>query len=213
MFDFTLDDQNAKDSYIVDVHINDNGTYSILFASGREEVFPFSIHNFQVELYRMEHQYEEYGRDYLEKVTPNHEIISAMLLGMLLAVDISYFKHMLEEGFSFTGVWCLAYGMYVILRNGIPQIKKRKLYMEAKEKLALIQMYLENKEQFKVRVSNPFNGELEDWYLVDLASIDQFKNRSALQDYMNELSPSKKEEEGKKLSLQFQSYVKGEIEC
>ena len=57
MFDFTLREDD-KDTYIVDVYMNDNGTYTVVFASGREETFEFSIHNFQVELYRMEDQFE-----------------------------------------------------------------------------------------------------------------------------------------------------------
>ena len=56
MFDLTLKEEE-KDSYIVDVVMNDDGTYTVSFASGRKETYPFNIHNFQVELYRMEEQF------------------------------------------------------------------------------------------------------------------------------------------------------------
>ena len=132
MFDLTLKEED-KDSYIVDVVMNGDGTYTVSFASGREETFDFNIHNFQVELYRMEEQFSNYSKDYLDRVYPNGSI-RASILGMLLIVDIMAFKKMLDDGFTFSGVWCLIYGMYVLLSRGIPQIKQRKLFVEAKKK-------------------------------------------------------------------------------
>ena len=102
MFDLTLN-KEEKDTYIVDVHMNDNGTYTVKFASGREETFEFSIHNFQVELYRMEEQFNNYEKGYLDRIYPAGKMRTA-LLGMLLVVDVMAFKNMLEEGFTFSGV-------------------------------------------------------------------------------------------------------------
>lgn len=204
MFDFTLREED-KDSYIVDVHINDDGTYTVKCASGREETYDFSIHNFQVELYRMEDQFEQFSKGYLERVYPAGKMRTA-LLGMLLVVDVMTFKNMLEEGFTFSGVWCLAYGMYVLLGRGIPQLKQRKLYVEAKKKLAVLKRYFESREDLKVQVVNPNTNDNEDWYLVDLGNIDQFKSVKEYDKYLSSMTPEKKEEEAQKLSLKFKGF-------
>ena len=204
MFDFTLREED-KDTYIVDVHMNDNGTYTVVFASGRQETFEFSIHNFQVELYRMEDQFEQFSKGYLGRVYPAGKKRTA-LLGMVLVVDVMVFKNMLEEGFTFSGVWCLVYGLYVVLSRGIPQLKQRKLYVEAKKKLAILKRYFEDRDKFKVQVVNPYTGSEENWYLVDLANIDQFKSVKEYDEYLSSMTPEKKEEEAQKLSLKFKGF-------
>lgn len=204
MFDLTLN-KDDKDSYIVDVHINDNGTYTVVFASGREETFDFSIHNFQVELYRMEQQFEEYGKDYLDKVYPNGGIRTA-ILGMLLVVDLVTLKNIIEDGISFSYAWCLAYGLYVLLSRGIPQFKQRKLYVEAKKKIAILKKYFETRGELKVQVVNPYTDKEEDWYLIDLANIDQFDNVKEYDEYVGTLTSEKKKEEAQKLSLRFKGF-------
>ena len=204
MFDLTLNKED-KDSYIVDVHLNDNGTYTVKFASGIEENFEFSIHNFQVELYRMEEQFEKYGKDYLDIVYPNGGIRTGILT-MLLVVDVVAFKNMLEEGFTFSGVWCLAYGMYVLLSRGIPQIKQRKLFVEAKKKIAILKKYLENKEELKIQVTNPYTDKEEDWYLVNLSNIDRFNDVKEYDQYISGLTEDKKRAEARKLSLKFKGF-------
>lgn len=209
MFDLTLNKED-KDSYIVDVHMNDDGTYTVKFASGREETFEFSIHNFQVELYRMEEQFENYGKDYLDRVYPAGKMRTA-LLGMLLVVDIMAFKNMLEEGFTFSGVWCLAYGMYVLLSRGIPQFKQRKLYVEAKKKIEVLKKYFENREELKVQVINPYTDSEEDWYLVDLGNIDQFADVKEYDSYVSSLTPLKKKEEAHSLSLKFKGFKDNKV--
>ena len=209
MFDFTLKNDD-KDSYIVDVHMNDDGTYTVKFASGREENFQFSIHNFQVELYRMEEQFNNYEKGYLDRVYPAGKMRTA-LLGMLLVVDIMAFKNMLEEGFTFSGVLCLAYGMYVLLNRGIPQLKQRKLYVEAKKKIAVLKKYFENREELKVQVINPYTEKEEDWYLIDLGNIDQFDDVKEYDEYVSGLTSERKREEARTLSLKFKSFKDNKI--
>ena len=118
------------------------------------------------------------------------------------------FKKMLDDGFTFSGVWCLIYGMYVLLSRGIPQIKQRKLFVEAKKKIALMKMYLEHKDEFKVDVINPHTGKEDDWYLVDLANIDQFDTEKELSDYLLGLTPDVKLEKSNEMSLRLERVVK-----
>lgn len=208
MFDLTLLKED-KEFYIVDVFLNDDGTYTVKYADGKIEVYPFSIHNFQVELHRMEEQFSKYGQDYLERAYPNGGI-RAGLLAMLFVVDAVAFKTMLEEGFTFTGVWCLAYGMYVILSRGIPQLKQRKLFVEGKKKIGIMKYYLEHKDGFKVNVVDPSNGKDAEWYLVDLASIDNFVEEAELSEYLDGLTPEVKREKAEEISLKLRHCVEGE---
>lgn len=210
MFDLTTDKKD-KECYMVDVVINDDGTYTVKYANGNEEVYKFSIHNFQVELRRMEEQFEKYGKDYLDRIYPNGGI-RAGLLAMLFVVDAVAFKNMLEEGFSFTGVWCLIYGMYVILSRGIPQLKQRKLYVKAREKIEIMKLYLDNKEQFKVSVTNPHTEKEDEWYLVDLANIDQFETEEDLNDYALKLTDEEKERQASEVTLKLKNSVGSGVE-
>lgn len=201
MFDLTLN-QEDKDTYIVDAVMNDDSTYTVKFASGREETYPFSIHNFQVELYRMEEQFEKYGKDYLEKIYPNGGMRS-FLLGVMIAADIAYVKVIFDEGLNFTRGWLLGYALYMLLPRLIPHIKSRKLYKEAKKKIALMKLYFENKEQFKVEVVNPNNGSSEDWYLVNLANIDSFETEKDFNNYLQSLTREEKQHQADEMSLRL----------
>ena len=58
-----------KDSYILRTEINDDFTkFKVIYASGREEEFDFSIHNYQVYLYRMEDQFNRYSKCYKRNI-------------------------------------------------------------------------------------------------------------------------------------------------
>lgn len=207
MFDLTLKEEE-KDSYIVDVVMNDDGTYTVSFASGRKETYPFNIHNFQVELYRMEEQFSLYGKDYLEKVYPNGGIRSS-LLAMMLVADVAYLKYILDEGINFARGWCLGYSLYMLITRLVPHLKSRKLYVEAKRKIALIKLYLENKSQFKIDVINPHTGKDDEWYLVDMASIDTFKNEDELKTYLNNLTEEVKVQKSEEMTLRLKRCVEG----
>ena len=207
MFDLTLKEEE-KDSYIVDVVMNDDGTYTVSFARGRKETYPFNIHNFQVELYRMEEQFSLYGKDYLEKVYPNGGIRSS-LLAMMLVADVAYLKFILDEGINFARGWCLGYALYMLITRLVPHLKSRKLYVEAKRKIALIKLYLENKSQFKIDVINPHTGKDDEWYLVDMASIDTFKNEDELKTYLNNLTEEVKMQKSEEMTLRLKRCVEG----
>ena len=96
MFDFTLNKED-KDSYIVDVRLNENETYTVTYASGREETNPFTIHNYQVELFRMEGQFNEYNEEYVKRIW-NNGPIRAYLLAMMLIADAFYINYICTAG-------------------------------------------------------------------------------------------------------------------
>ena len=53
-----------KDSYIVRLEIDDLfQNFKVIYASGREEEHEFSIHNYQVYIYKMEEQFQLYKKE------------------------------------------------------------------------------------------------------------------------------------------------------
>ncbi len=197
MFDFTIE-KEVKDNYIVDAILNDDETYTLVYASGRKETYPFSIHNFQVELYKMEEQYKLYGEDYLNRINPN-EGIRTFLVGLMLVVDVLHIKSMIENGINAGNTLCLAYILYISVPRLFEHIKNKKLAMKAKKRLAVIKFYLENKDEFKVNIPSSMTKTGEDWYLVNMGNIDQFSTEEELKEYMSTLTHEKKEHEVKKL--------------
>ena len=88
MIDLTLKKED-KDNFIVNVRLNDDGTYTVTYASGREVTSPFTVHNYQVELFRMERAFNDKEKEYLERVW-NNGPFRAFLLATLLIADAFY---------------------------------------------------------------------------------------------------------------------------
>ncbi len=184
MIDLTTEKED-KDSYITKVELVDDNKYEVVYASGRTEEFEFSIHNFMVELYRMEEQYEKYGKEYLDNIYPNKYLMN-FLIFILLANNTAYFIHVLNNGLSVGNGIPFVYCMIIGLRTTLKHIKSTKAYLEAKKKIAILKLYMENKEQFKVQVQTD-SGKLEDWYFVNLSNIDDFSSIDSLKAYIADL--------------------------
>ena len=200
MIDLTLKKED-KDSYITNVILNENHTYTVTYASGREETSPFSIHNYQVELYRMENSFKEHGDEYVKRIW-NNGPIRAYILGLLLVADGLYISTIVKNGANVFNIIFLGLMLLQQVPRFIEFFVGLKKYLLAKKKVELYKTYLENKNQFRIPVKDS-NGRDEDWYLVDLANIDLFENVKELNDYLLTLTPSVKEEQGISLTKKF----------
>lgn len=200
MLDFTFKKED-KESYITNVKYNEDGTYTVTYADGREETSPFTIHNYQVALFRMEKQFKEYGDEYVTRVW-NNGPIRAFLLATMLVADAFYLNYICTSGPNVFNILLLS----LMILQQIPRFieffigLKRHLY--AKRKTEVIKEYLSNKDKFSVPVVDK-NGQKEDWYLVDLGNIDQFEDVKALNDYALTLTPEVKEEQGISFTKKF----------
>ena len=200
MIDLTLKKED-KDSYITNVKLNEDNTYTVTYASGKEETSPFSIHNYQVNLYRMENSFNKYNEEYLKRVW-NNGPTRAYLLGMFLVLDACYTNFMVKDGVNIFNIILLGLMILQQVPRFIDFFTSLKKYLLAKKKVELYKIYLENKEQFKVPVKDS-NGKDEDWYLVDLSNIDQFEDVKELNDYVLTLTSKVKEEQGISLTKKF----------
>ena len=200
MLDLTLKKED-KDSYITNVKYNEDGTYTVTYASGREETNPFSVHNYQVELFRMERQFNEYNEEYVQRIW-NNGPIRAFLLGTLLIADAFYISYICDSGPNVFNILLLSLMVLQQVPRFIDFFIGLKKYLFAKKKVEVIKEYLGNKNQFSVPVEDK-NGREEDWYLVDLGNIDQFEDVKSLNDYVLTLTPEVREEQGISFTKKF----------
>ena len=201
MLDLTLNSED-KDSYITNVKFNEeDGTYTVTYASGREETCPFSVHNYQVELFRMENQFNEYNEEYLTRVW-NNGPIRAFLLASMLVADAFYINYICNVGPNVVNILLLSMMVLQQVPRFIDFFQGLKKYLRAKKKVEIIKEYLGNKKQFSVPVLDK-NDKEEEWFLVDLGNIDQFKDVKELNDYVLTLTPEVKEEQGISFTKKF----------
>ena len=200
MFDFTLNKED-KDSYIVDVRLNEDETYTVIYASGRQETNPFSIHNYQVELFRMERQFNEYNEEYVRRIW-NNGPIRAYLIAMMLIADAFYINYICDVGANVVNILLLSLMVLQQIPRIIDFFNGLIKYVRAKKKVELYKEYLANKNQFSVPVEDKL-GRKEDWYLIDLANIDQFEDVKGLNDYALTLTSEVKEEQGISFTKKF----------
>ena len=99
--------------------------------------------------------------------------------------------------------------MYMLFPRLIPHLKSRKLYKEAKRKIALIKLYLGNKNKFKIDVINPHTGKEDEWYLVDMANIDDFQNEDELNEYILSLTDEVRFQKSNEIALKLKNCVEG----
>lgn len=209
MIDLTVKDSD-KDYYIVDMEILEDGTYIVRYASGREEVFPFSIHNFKADLFRMERQYVEYGDNYLEREFPNIKI-RGILLSTILFLNVSYIYLMVTDTIDTFMIFMFIYMFYSLVVRGIPYLGELKKYMTVRDKLEVIKLYLENKKQFLVDIELENSKDVEEWSLINLANIDQFNNVDELNQYALDLTDEERVREANDLTLKLNKSLESRV--
>ena len=166
-----------KNMYISKVEINEDFTkFKVIYASGREEEFAFSIHNYQVYMYRMEEQYRIYKNAFNRELNDRYnKKIKEVFYKILLNIGCIVLTTNLDLGTLFNVI----YISFIVLNslielNGI-RLKKIELEKEAM-KASMVELYLLHKEDFAVDVVNPHNNNIEKWYVVDVNSIDMYHN-------------------------------------
>ncbi len=173
MIDLTLNEKD-RDSFITKLYLKDGmEQFIVKYASGRLEEQDFSIHNFNVMLYKMEEQFLEYkdvyGRSLVKLQGRAHarKLIEAIMaiVGVYLTVNMaipSFIQTMiviLLAGFTF---------MYQASYSKVSNICQNHLYT-----LFLADKFMEIKEKFKIQIHDKKTNQEEDWYLVSLSNVDE----------------------------------------
>lgn len=166
-----------KDMYISRVEINEDfSKFKVIYASGREEEFEFSIHNYQVYLYRMEDQYHTYKRAFNRELNERYnKKIKETFFRVLFDIGCIVLATNLDLGTLFNAIYITFIVIHsMIVLSGV-KLKKRELEREAM-KASMVELYLLHKEEFAVDVVNPQNNSVEKWYVVDLNTLDGYQS-------------------------------------
>lgn len=164
-----------KDMYISKLEINEDFTmFKVIYASGREEEFDFSIHNYQVYLYRMEDQYQTYKKAFNRELNERYnKKIKETFFKILFDVGCIVLATNLDLGTLFNVIYISFITIHsMIALNGVKQLKC-ELNSEAM-KASMVELYLLHKEDFAVEVVNPLNNSVEKWYVVDINGLDMY---------------------------------------
>lgn len=163
-----------KDSYITKVAISqDYKKYKVIYASGREEESDFSVHNYQVALYRMEEQYRQYSGQYKREVHGDFKReLKTTLLWILIDVIGIVFQCNIDtpmwSRIIFILLFCLA-----IVSNFAKLSSRFAEFRYKMNKALIVESYLHNKENFAYDISGE-HGIADKWYVVDINDLDNF---------------------------------------
>ena len=169
--------ESNKDSYISRVEINEDFTkFRVFYASGIVEECDFSIHNYQVYIYRMEEQYNRYKEYYLRDIHCEYrESVKKAILKILLNVGLIVLASNLDLGILFDIVYKV-----LIIMNGafdLLAIKQARRKLDDQiMKLGINEVYLCHKEDFAIDVVDPRNNNSEKWYIVDLNHLEEYES-------------------------------------
>ena len=194
-----------KDSYIVRLEIDELfQNFKVIYASGREVIHGFSIHNYQVFIYKMEEQFQEYKKEYERDLNDQFNedvkkrIIASVASMMGIAITCGFDIHLaIKIILAFIGSMIVIYNL-----NKIAD-KRSKLTKDA-EKAAIIEVLLQNKEEIALNVTDPGTGRKDKWYMIDINNVDQFGSVLEMAMYtMPYSNPVIKEEMEKDLDKAF----------
>ena len=194
-----------KDSYIVSIAIDELfDKFKVTYASGRIEEHDFSIHNYQVYIYRMEEQYRLYKKDFEKDL---NEQFNEQLKKGLLANVVSMLGIVITCGFDINLAIKIIVGFLgglIVVWNLKKVADKRKEVITEVEKLAMVEVLMKHKNDIALNVIDPVSGREETWYMVDVNNVEQFASAFELAMYaMPYRVPQVKEEMEKDMTQAF----------
>ncbi len=177
MIDLTTRDED-KNNFITKVYLKaDIPKYCVLYASGRIEEYDFTIHNFNATLNLMEKQYHAYKEDFFYKKAKeaNQAVLNKFKEGLLAVIGIA-----LTTCIDMSIAIKILIYLIIIVSSILYQKEKTKENAECGrliDIIAMTEVFLENKEQFKIKVKDPITNQEEDWYLLTLSEIETIENK------------------------------------
>ena len=204
--------ENEKKCWVTAVKLKeDSSNYIVTYADGHEEERPFTIHNYNAEIYRMREQFFAKKDRYMETLTrlcvksvgKEVKTILLSLIGIVFTVSIplpTVLKVITILLFILFDVFKILSGK---LERGIMGIQM--LGIENTER------YIKMMDKFKIDVTNPHNGETEEWFMYSLNEVGPETNVNLL-GFIAEMMPDKmKQEESERLSQYFKELYEREL--
>lgn len=173
MIDLTLNTKD-RDSFITKLYLKENSNkFVVRYASGRLDEQDFTIHNFNVMLYRMEEQFLEFKNDYIKnnlRIQGKYQL--KKLVEALLAILGVYVTVNLPIPGIIQGILIGVLAIYSFLY----QVEASRVIDYGRVTLGIVNLadkFMEMKDKFKIKITDPKSGEEEDWYLITLSGIEQ----------------------------------------
>lgn len=197
-----------KDNYISKLEIDSLfQTFKVIYASGREEVQDFTIHNYQVYVYKMEEQYRRYHGVYMEDKAQDYvKVVNKRLLFLSIASIWGIIGTISVDVHLMIRVFLILASAFVSIYNFKKIREAKKEFKKEEDKLAMIEVLLNHKEDIALEVTDPGTGRKESWYMVDVNNIDQFQSSGEMLMYtMPYHDPMIKQEMEESLDGAFQN--------
>lgn len=190
-----------KKYYVVDVSLaDDTDEYIVTYADGHQVKLPFTVHNFNAEIYRMRSQFLESKDKYVEAIsalaakTVNDEIKTLLfsLVGVVLTTNMDL--PVVMKTILILTVVLLA------IRRSLNNYSRLYLVGNSMEAVEKTEEFIEIMDRFKIEVVDPLTNKKEDWFWYNLSKIEPKTNVNALKLLSLAFTPEIKEEEGEKIS-------------
>ena len=199
------ENEKEKEYYITKVIPDeDYKAYTVYYANGKMEKYPFSVHNFNVDINRMVKAYYQYKESFKQRIMNIKILLSLEQLTFnLLAVIISSTAaDMADKPIQKLVIKFLAY--LLIFRKYRSTMLKKKEYDFYLTQLEQIKEYINNKDVLKVQVIDPVFKSPYDWYLFNLSEFDNVLFDPSNYEYLkNELTPEIRTELGKTITKEI----------
>lgn len=198
MIDLTLNTKD-RDSFITKLYLKENSNkFVVRYASGRLDEQDFTVHNFNVMLYRMEEQFLEFKNDYIKnnlRIQGKYQL--KKLVEALLAILGVYVTVNLPIPGIIQGILIGILAIYSFLY----QVEASRVIDYGRVTLGIVNLadkFMEMKDKFKIKITDPKSGEEEDWYLITLSGIEQINGLGHLNFLEDILTDETKEFERQK---------------
>ena len=173
MIDLTLNEKD-RDEFITNLYLKENSNkFIVRYASGRLDEQNFTVHNFNVMLYRMEEQFLEFKNDYIRnnlRIQGKYQL--KKLVEALLAILGVYVTANLPIPGIIQGILIGILAIYSFLY----QVETSRVIDYGRATLGIINLadkFMEMKDKFKISITDPKSGQEEEWYLFSLSGIEQ----------------------------------------
>ncbi len=194
--------EKEKESYVTGVELNDDCTEFITtYADGHTEKHPFSIHNYNVEIYRMVNQFNSRKNQKIELLL---EKLVKLVGKKVKTMILSLIGVVFTVAVPLAGIYKIIAILLIVLYNIKLELENRKKIGEINESLSKLrntQMCIELLENFKVDVTDPRTGRQEEWFLIDPSIFDGKVNPFAMVAMSSAMTPEVKEIEGQRISF------------
>ena len=193
--------EKEKESYVTGVELNDDCTeYITTYADGHTEKHPFSIHNYNVEIYRMINQFNSRKNQKIELLL---EKLVKLVGKKVKTMILSLIGVVFTVAVPLANIYKLITILLIVLYNIKLELENRKKISEIGDSLAELkstEMCIELLEKFKVDVTDPRTGRQEEWFLIDPSIFNGKMDPIVMALMSTAMTPEVKEAEGQRIS-------------